>query len=203
MSTLKTTYLQHPSASTPNITLASSGAVALNGAVTGGGMDLVNTTTFSAVSSVSLNNVFTSTYANYKIVFTPTSATVADTWIYGRLRAASSDDSAGNYATDRIYQATTTVGGDTNPAGDATKWTLCDAASGYVNRAQTVFDLFSPALTVPTLFIGSFYMTNSVPYQQQNWVSGMKTTTTAYDGISFITSSGNMSGTVRVYGYKN
>jgi len=167
------------------------------------GMVLVNKTDFTSVSSVSLNNVFTSTYANYKVVFTPTSATVADTWIYGRLRTSGTDDSASNYQTDRVYQAGSTVGGDTNPAGDASKWTLADSASSYPNRCQAVFDLFSPALTTTTILMGSFYMTNSVPWQQQNWISGMKTTSTAYDGISFFTSSGTMSGTVRVYGLRN
>jgi hypothetical protein len=85
MSTLKLNYLQHPSSSTTNITLASTGAVAVNGAMTGAGLDLITPTsiaysggsasvsggavTFSAASTVSVNNCFSSTYDNYRIVF--------------------------------------------------------------------------------------------------------------------------------------
>lgn len=203
MSTLKTTVIQNPSSSTANITLGTSGQVTFGGAVTGSGMDLVSKTDFSAVASVSINSVFTSAYANYRIILTPTAGTVADTWIYGRLRASGTDDSANNYQTDRVYQFGTTLAGDTNPAGDGTKWTFVNAASGYVNRAQMVGDIFSPALAVPTIFTGVSYFTNSTPNNQQNLLTGMKVTSTSYDGITFFTSSGTMTGTVRVYGYKN
>jgi hypothetical protein len=61
------------------------------------GMVLLNTTSFSAVSSVSINDVFTSTYKNYSIVVNLTTPAAGTPIIRFRLRAAGTDQSGANY----------------------------------------------------------------------------------------------------------
>jgi hypothetical protein len=190
MSTLKTTNLQHPSASTPNITLASSGAVALNGAVTGGGMDLVNTTTFSAVSSVSLNNVFTSTYQNYLINLVVSSSGPNN--IRYRWRASGTDESSANYIDAGLYVNTgSSIGG----YGSGT-----DSFFYIADNGQPM----SAALTITAPNLAQQSHVFGVSKESGTFLVGSRfQATNVFDGFTIYTSSSTMTGTVRVYGYKN
>ena len=64
------------------------------------GLKLINTTTFSAVSSQSVNDVFSATYDNYKIVCQFSSS--ADQEVFFRLRASGSDLTTSVYRTGNI-----------------------------------------------------------------------------------------------------
>ena len=61
-----------------------------------GGLVHINTTTFTAVSSVSLDDVFSADYENYKIIMTLFNSSTALT--YMRLRASGSDLTSTTYS---------------------------------------------------------------------------------------------------------
>jgi hypothetical protein len=64
------------------------------------------------------------------------------------------------------------------------------------------FDLYNPFIAEPTSFTeqGIFSTTGGTPVAWSG--GGVQTASTSYDGLSFIPTSGNITGTIQVYGYK-
>ena len=160
---------------------------------TGGGLVLISTTSFSGVSSQSFNNVFTSTYDNYKVIFFGTqSASGIDTSM--RLRASSSDNTTSNYKWRQNYYGTnntTFTGGSENAAN---YWRI-----GFVQSTDSYmeFEVFMPQLARYT-----WYRSNaSGGGNDVTRIMGRFAASTQFDGFSIIPDSGNITGTVSIYGY--
>jgi hypothetical protein len=159
------------------------------------GLTLINTTSFSGVSSASLpTNTFTSTYTNYKIYLNITSAT-ASTFLYARLRAAGSDITTGNYnsAVIQAAYASSALGND-NGGTSQTTWNRF----GWIDSNQTDFtiDLMSPQSTAYTAFVNQ----NARYGYGYQTAGGNFNATTAADSITFYPLSGNFTGVYSVYG---
>jgi hypothetical protein len=161
------------------------------------GMTLVNTTTIgSAVSSVSLNSVFTSTYANYKVIVTWETMSASGPTINLRLRASGTDNSGAFAYQPRGWKNT---GGTLAGHGSAGS----SIALGVVNSntsAITVMDVLSPQLSARQT---GFVMDHFDPFNNDAWgFSATHTQTVAYDGFTLYPSSGTMTGgKIYVYGY--
>jgi hypothetical protein len=152
----------------------------------------ISTTTFSAVSSQSINNVFSATYNNYLILLN--GVTSANPDFLFRLRVSSTDASG---ATDYVRPGllnnknTTTI---LNGGG-------ADSSSGYLGFGATAeFALtstfFNPFLTKPTLNLYQNYGN-----EFQNWGGNSHKLSTSYTGITFFPSTGTMTGSVTIYGF--
>jgi hypothetical protein len=203
MSTIKTTHLQHPSASSPNITLASSGAVEINGSMTGAGLDLITTQSFSAASSVSVDNCFTATYDMYRIQIRLT-ASSTNLQLRCRTRLSGSDDTANAYFTSAYYIGTTgaAAGSSVGPVTTA-GWEVFDATDPADTNSQGYFDLAFPTSGKRKQGAGLFSQQNpsSVGYGVARWFN--KSATTNFDGLTFFTNTGTASGSFKIYGYKS
>ena len=136
MSTLKAGKLQHPDAANSSIEFDASGnitkfvgpsggadgnvltksgtAPAWTSAGAVGGLVLLQAETLTAVSSISLNNVFSAAYENYKIVFSVTTGASGTSSL--RLRASAADETGSNYNQQRFSAVgnTTTAVRDTS-----------------------------------------------------------------------------------------
>lgn len=177
-------------------TLGSSVDTTLFGITNGKNVGLVplNTTTFSAVSSVSVNSVFSATYDNYMVVhnITASSATV----IRQRLRVSGTDNSGSNYLRGGYY-----VGVYANSVFSSTN-----------NATESFFTLGSTNATVGFGGVLNFIAPFQTQYTKITSHSGgadlgvgmcVFNGTTSFDGFSFIPDSGTITGTIRVYGYRN
>jgi hypothetical protein len=196
MSTLRTTNLQHPSAASPNMVLASDGKTTFGGAVVGAGMDLIATSEFSAVSLVSVNNCFTSTYQNYRININ-CEASVAALFLM-RMRASGTDAAGANY--NYAY-----VLGDGAGVRAARVNNNSSALLGDLQNAahQITLEVFNPALAYPTAFNSAFNSGfNSTAIYVESFFAG-HAVSNSYDGFTIYPNTGNITGTIRVYGYKN
>jgi hypothetical protein len=165
-----------------------SGSVDTNGAVT-----------FSGASSVSLNGCFNSSYDNYRIVFTNTNASNA---IFNmRMRASGTDNStASSYGTNYTYVALSGGAAAGNGYNNGTSWAL-DGSSNYYNSNGHI-DTFRPFQTEMTRI--NFSHTGLDGANYYNWTGGGNhTQTVSYDGFTIYPTSSTISGTIRVYGYKN
>ena len=165
-----------------------------------GSASTLGTVTFTTVSSVSLNGVFSSAYANYRIVLKVknTSSTFVHTNL--RFRANGSDASSGN------YQGRTIVWG--NDGGSSGESRVNDTSmlvvwnQGTKNSLITM-DIGDPNLTEYTNMIGTVmngYIGNDTN-QITSLTGGMLQTTTSYDGFTLYPASSTFSGTLQVYGY--
>jgi len=167
-----------------------------------GGLILINTTSFSAVSSQSINSVFSSTYDNYKVVINAdTSASnVAMRW---RMRVSGTDNTSANYVWDQgLATGNVQVAAETTGATPQTSWLFL--GSGGITSAST-WEIYRPFETDNTGFTGLNYYIDSATGTSTNHLAlfrgGATTVTTSYDGFTFLVDSGTMTGKVSVYGY--
>lgn len=165
------------------------------------GMVLVNKTDFSVVSSLSLNNVFTSTYENYRILFSTTYLSVASSDIGFRLRSAGVDNSASIYTRRRFY----TSGGALTGTGTAsTSWPISYNGSSYPDLQASATDLFFPQASKKTLAMSNTMYADNAGNSYLESMVLFHDAVASFDGMTlFPTTAANFSGTIRIYGYRN
>jgi hypothetical protein len=159
------------------------------------GLVLLNTTSFSGVSSQSVNDVFSATYDNYLIVFDMVTnpSTLAN--LNFRLRVSSTDASGANY-----NYITSNKTGSSNPAATSSGGTSINMAlvnDTYPNPGFLY--LFSPFIARPTGLISRQTSTYSTVYSRL--VEGHHTLSTSYTGYTLTIDAGTVSGKVSTYGY--
>ena len=160
---------------------------------TQGGLVLLNTTTLSSSSSVTISNVFTSTYDNYLIQVSNFTGTIGQV----NLRLTSSGTPA--ITNDYRYSGNYSLFTSGSYSGQASNGT-----SGfpvvYINSSPPSaanITITNPAKTNNTCFLK--YGTNFDALTEHN---GVHILSTAYDGFTLFPESGTMTGTIKVYGYK-
>lgn len=163
----------------------STGAIGTYGAVT-----------FSAASSVSINSCFTSEFDWYDVIFDVT--TSAAQFVNMALRLSGTDaTTAYDRQVTNSENATTTTAQSLN--GSAWRVT----STSVTGRHSGTIRLFGPALaaqTTGTILSGAAAnpMTSTTGGLYNAFLSHR--TATAYDGVTFSPNSGNITGTIRVYG---
>ena len=168
-----------------------------------GALVYVTGTTFSAVTSVSLpNSTFTSTYRNYKVVFTITDASADNAAVTMRLRASGADNTTSNYSsitTGVAFGGTTQYNTNTS-AGTSFGMNLTRGT--FTNDyGSFVFDILDPQQSVATQYAGSNIGKVSSSLTGAAFIGGAFDGTTAFDSLSIIVATGNITGYYRVYGY--
>lgn len=183
-----TWYSVAPSVTAPGLAIITPTSIANSGgsaSASGGAV------TFTNVTSISLNGVFTSAYDNYRIIYTCTGSDLTKI----RLRVGGVDATGGStYYRSGMFVYQGTVYGYNGTAGS--EWQLGNnSGAGPYNF---IADITSPALAANTFG----FTTNLTP---NNYCSQFTqhTVSTAYDGITIFQTTNTASGTVRVYGYKN
>ena len=165
------------------------------------GLVLLNTTSFSGVSSQSLSaNTFTSTYENYKLIFTFTALSASNQTITMKLRASGTDSSTGYYF-ERVRNENGSITGTRFSNNDTFFVGSYDSTSPSRNYKEV--NLYSPQLAVLTSYNSTGNYVSADASLKTETMGGYHSSATAYDSISIIPSSGTMTGTVRVYGYNN
>ena len=169
-------------------------------AIPPGGLAHIATESFSAVSSVALDGVFTSTYRDYKILMELTAVSTTDINVSMKLRASTTAATT-NYVSQGWYVYGTASGARYNTTG-TDEWFYMTVDSGYPPSFGSL-DLIKPQIAAASGFIGTSIGAGGGANSYANFMTGKHTTATAYDGIQFQTSTGTMTGTIRVYGYAN
>ena len=148
----------------------------------------------SATSSVSVDNCFTSDYQYYRIIFDGTASVNLETRT--RLRVAGVDASGSNYVVQYFFASGTGTG-----ASRATNTYMGVGDIQSTIRGAYALDILSPALATPTNYMSlNQYSGSSAGI---SIYMGTHSLSTAYDGITFFTNTGNLTGTIRIYGYSN
>ena len=167
----------------------------VDGLVAPMGLVHINTTSFSAVSSISVNDVFSADHQNYAITLN-LSTGPGTIPINFRLRASGTDNTSSNYYYSLSFipfSGTATVTG-ANGSGLTTLFTIGSANTGNSSLVQ----LFNPFESQITSYS---YVSRNLSVDSASGGGNMNVTT-SYDGFTIYTASGTITGTVRVYGYK-
>jgi len=156
--------------------------------------------TFTGVTSVSLNGVFTSAYQNYRIVLNYY-ASDYDDFFRIRMRAAGTDAAGSNtYRSQYVYWRA----GSMFPDGLLADYARF-AKIGNGQQDSATIDVFNPQLAVSTRLHSHATYGGSSNGVVDNYLATMlHTAATAYDGITLWPSTPDtMTGTARIYGYQN
>jgi hypothetical protein len=154
---------------------------------------LLNTTDFSAATSISVDNVFSALYRNYKILLNVDSSTSANIQIRMRMRVAGADDTNTNYFFGNTFvgSLTSLALGSTN-ASNGQAFALYNSHQTYGGNGE--INVFNPFLSRSTSFTsagnGAYFMS----------AGGNMNTTNSYTGFTLIPDAGNITGSLRVYG---
>lgn len=158
------------------------------------GMVLLNTTSFSAVASQSVNDVFSSTYDNYRIVISYTSATGSATRIRWRVSGSDNTTTNYNYTGFRSNMADGTTGSWTQTADGNDFHFIGETTTSDIS--SSVLDVFTPFATAKTNYVFS-----AIRVGQFYGGAGYFNATTSFTGFTIYSASGNMTGSVSIYGY--
>lgn len=165
------------------------------------GMTLISTTTFSAVSSVSLaNNTFTSTYEDYRVILKLTATSTDNNVVYLKLRASGTDSSA-SYYWNRFgtYTGNGTPGGTVAANNSAGIWLQSTYSTGFFPTIGKI-DLFAPQLATKTAMLVNTSHNSGGGEVASFSGGGFHNAATAYDAVSFSITAGTISGSIIVYG---
>jgi hypothetical protein len=157
------------------------------------GLSLISTTSFNAVSSVSLpTDTFTTTYDNYRVMFF---AVGSDVNFNFRFRSAGTDNSTSNYFWGQYYIAYG-AGPTINALTGGGAVTLAQIGGVSSGGGAYIVDIFNPK-TSTTYSIANFV--NAESYNRNG--STQFRANTSFDSCSFLPASGTITGSYAVYGY--
>jgi hypothetical protein len=160
------------------------------------GLTLINTTSFSAVASQSVNNVFSSTYDNYRVIIKATQNTGTGNQFF-RLRVGGVDASGANYNAQGSYAGITSAVTRVNISG-VTGIDFGSAGTGATASAIIIIELQDVAKATPTSGNWNAFNTTLRDY---NVIGIEHTLSTAYDGFTWTTGANTMTGQIQVFGY--
>ena len=152
-------------------------------------------TSFSAVSSLTADSVFTSTYTNYRMIIRYQTSTNE---LAMQFRAAAVDTATG-YNFQRIQANAGTVDG-VQSTSQTSAYVGHSGSGGF--WCLTTVELSGVQLAEPTVYHGLCTRNNSAytsPIITQYF--GNQSASTTFDGIKLLVSSGTMTGSYTIYGY--
>jgi|688.fasta_scaffold171749_2 hypothetical protein len=151
------------------------------------------TVSFSGATTVSLNDVFSSTYMNYKIIINAIGS--AGNTVALRYRVSGSDNSTSNYSNQSAD-----AGGSSFSAGRTTGGTNTPIiVLRSAESASADANVYNPFVTEETILQSNTFDPDSSGIWRV--FNGLFGATTSFTGFSLISSNGTMAGTVSVYGF--
>ena len=153
-------------------------------------------TAFTTSSAVTVDNVFSSTYTNYKIMIRMVSAGNINTSF--QLRVGGVTASGSNYNSQIISASSTSVATIRVQSGSSYNLNGVNGAFFTTN----IIEVFAPFLAEPTNFQHHANQTDGAYTSPFVYIgNGNHTLSTSYDGFVFTPSSTTLTGTYTVYGY--
>jgi hypothetical protein len=164
------------------------------------GLVYVSQGTVAANTALNFTSIFTDSFVNYRVVFTPSARqTASQNQINLRVRSGTTDLSTGSkYQWSRMYYYSAGSGSSGSVADNSIN--ISDANAGFVAFS---FDIYAPKVAQETFVTGqtSAQQNAGGPFLFGIQFGGYVDNTSSYDGFSLIGTS-NFSGTARVYGYR-
>jgi protein involved in ribonucleotide reduction len=163
------------------------------------GLTLINTTSFSAVNSVSLpTGTFSSTYQNYKTILNITTASTND-YFGARYRASGSDISTGAYQSSYLN---VNIAAATSGLGSSGSNQTTFTRMGYHLAFQPFY--FEATWWSPNLAVSKGYTATALQIGTDGgehfYTGGSFDDNTIADSVSFFPISGTFTGTLYCYG---
>lgn len=158
---------------------------------------------FSGATSVSLNNVFSSSYTNYEVLIYGVYGSVDNAGWSFRYRASGTDNSSAQYYMAGSAYQNSNGGVSSWGTGVGSSYDLGRVRPGGAINASERFTIFNPAVSgrQTQIYGGGFWENSSSPYGFT--MAGSVNNTAAYDGFTLFPGSGNFTGFIQVLGYNS
>jgi hypothetical protein len=154
------------------------------------GLVLLNTTTFTAQTGLTISNVFSSTYNFYRVEIGIKGSVNQD--LFCRLALAGTPESGTNY----YYQRLNAFGTSVSAASvGATSLPIAPYSSND-------FWMMSVDLAFPANATATGLNSNGGRSDNMQFNAGTHNQAVAYDGFNIFAGSGNITGTIAIYGYR-
>ena len=166
-----------------------------------GGLVLISSTNFSAVATASINNCFSATYENYKVIFDE-SAQSSTSNVSLRMRNAGADRTGAVYFNSS--QGLTYLGATAHFNSLTSNGVINVGFTGIGSQSKNSLEFFHPFdATQPTVINGNANGTTGVgsPFQSNTGI--MYQAMDSNDGFTIYPDAGTISGTIRIYGIRN
>lgn len=167
------------------------------------GMHLISTQSVTTQNQMVFDNVFTTDYLNYLVIFSVSSCTSTDVIGWQERSGGSNATSSYSYAGTGIYLSAGSgyqniLAGQNISNGAVGSF---DGASGSSGHA--VFEIHSPATSAYTSVTGRSSMATGNTGMYFVNMGSVHYVSTVYDGFRLFVNSGNFTATGRLYGYRN
>jgi hypothetical protein len=159
------------------------------------GLTLLANTTFTAQSSVSINDVFSSEFDNYKVLITTDLTTGTQSFLL-RYRVAGADNTTGNYTYQILDASATAVSGTRVVNGQSHG--IGTIASGSPSAVDIT--IYNPNRAERTLYQSDAMGSLSNAYIRKD--SGTFTATTQFTGFTIFVGGSTITGRIQVYGIR-
>jgi hypothetical protein len=161
--------------------------------VSGSGLNHISTVTGTGVASISVNNVFSSLYRNYRVLIATSTSGSAP--VRMRLRAAGVDNTSANYFSVASGRDGSSVDKTLNENSGTSGLLSRTVASTH----KFTLDIFDPFVAADTVVIGQ-----SLTNQNTDFLQGGFTIGAACDGFTLLATTGNLNDTrIQTFGYKD
>ncbi|CAB4149587.1 hypothetical protein UFOVP550_10 [uncultured Caudovirales phage] len=160
-----------------------------------GALIKITSGTFSGSANFSVDSVFSSTYANYKVIVVGTSGGGTAASIKVRFRTGGTTNTTSNYSGGRNSTIYSSGGSEIDTSNNDSSMTLgrTDSNGGW----WLSFDCLNPFLSESTSAIGGH-----TDVSRGGASSGRFNGTTSFDGINIL-GGANLAGSYYIYGYGN
>jgi hypothetical protein len=175
------------------LTADSTAATGLKWATPSSDFVRITTQSFTSSAAVNVNDVFSSTYKNYKVFLNVTNSTGAG--LLYRYRVSGADNTTSNYAYQRLILSNTSFNNVRETA--QTNGSLGDTTTTNCNWELTFFNPFETKLSYA---YSNTAISASSP-EIHLWNNGFNATT-SFTGFTLYPSSGTITGEILVYGMK-
>jgi len=160
------------------------------------GLNLVNTTSFTGQSTVSVDNVFSATYSKYKINLILKGTNTGQ--VRMRMRVSGSDNSSTNYRYQYLSAASTSVAGARGSA--QTVWLVGRTNADVTQYCFSQLEIMNPFETTYTTGYSEWSDSHTGNIDISFLSLGLDVTT-SYTGFTIIAEGGTMEGSIHTYGY--
>jgi hypothetical protein len=166
------------------------------------GLWKVGSVTAGSSSAIVLDNIFTSNYDNYRIVFSCFSIDLAVR--YARLQLLDSSGAAitSGYAAKSVIWDMSGTGAAASYDNVSASYSLGSIGPDTNNPMVSAVDIFNPFLSENTGLTGNSQGHSYGLYYTFSLCGGLLAADTVARGIRLISNTGNIQGTITAYGYR-
>jgi hypothetical protein len=162
------------------------------------GLTLISTNSFTTAAAANFNNVFTSTYENYRLLIQVQSSTQSN--LQFRLRVSGADNTSSNYYNVAAHQRTngTII---TPTSGNPGSFATINILQGGTRQTGS-YEIHMPNLARPTDVTFSAVSQDATGFFITT--GGIRhAVSTAYDGFTIYPNTGTITGKVQLFGYRD